>query len=109
MAEAYLHAMCHLDPSGRLATIHGRKVGPMHPLSLRELGPHLAQCYLGRGVPLHVSSGITIHPAVWPERTWVRAEAYLHAKFQLDPSDRLATVHERYRQSDRQTGQTTDR
>jgi len=34
-----------------------------------------------------------------------RAEAYLHAKFHLDPSNRLATVHERHRQ----TGQTMDR
>ena len=36
-----------------------------------------------------------------------RAEAYLHAKFHLDPSNRLATVHQRYRQ----TGQAdkTDR
>jgi len=33
-----------------------------------------------------------------------RAEAYLHARFHLDPSNRLATVHERYRQ----TGQQTD-
>jgi len=32
-----------------------------------------------------------------------RAEAYLHAiKFHLDPSNRLATVHERYGQTDRQ-------
>ena len=31
------------------------------------------------------------------------AEAYLHAKFNLDPSNRLATVHQRHRQ----TGQTT--
>jgi len=31
-----------------------------------------------------------------------RAEAYLHAKFHLDPSNRLATVHERHSQ----TGQT---
>ena len=31
-----------------------------------------------------------------------RTEAYLHAKFHLDPSNRLATMHERYRQ----TGQT---
>jgi len=30
-----------------------------------------------------------------------RAEAYLHAKFHLNPSNRLATVHERYRQTDR--------
>jgi len=39
-----------------------------------------------------------------------RAEAYLHAKFHLDPFNRLATVHLRHRQ-DRQTGQTgqTDR
>ena len=36
-----------------------------------------------------------------------RAEAYLHAKFHLDPSNRLVTVHERHRQTDRQdrTGQ----
>jgi len=32
-----------------------------------------------------------------------RAEAYLRAKFHLDPSNRLATVHQRYRQTDRQT------
>jgi len=31
-----------------------------------------------------------------------RAEAYLHVKFHLDPSNRLATIHQRYRQ----TGQT---
>jgi len=29
------------------------------------------------------------------------AEAYLRAKFHLDPSNRLATVHERHRQTDR--------
>ena len=38
-----------------------------------------------------------------------RAETYLHAKFQLDPSNRLATVRQRQRQTDRQTGQTTVR
>ena len=41
-----------------------------------ELGPHLIQCG--------------------------QAEAYLHDKFHLDPSNLLATVHERYRQTDRQ-------
>jgi len=30
-----------------------------------------------------------------------RAEAYLHAKFHLDLSNRLATVYERHRQTDR--------
>jgi len=34
-----------------------------------------------------------------------RAEAYLRVKFHLDPSNRLATIHQRYRQ-DRQTGWT---
>ena len=50
-----------------------------------ELGPHLTQC--GQG------------------------EAYLLAKFHLDPSNRLATIHQRYRhagQTDR-TGQTGQR
>jgi len=37
-----------------------------------------------------------------------RAEAYLHSKFHLDPSNRLATIHQRYRQTG-QTGQTTVR
>jgi len=39
-----------------------------------------------------------------------RAEAYQHAKFRLDPSNRLATTHQRHRQ-DRQTdsGDRTDR
>jgi len=50
-------------------------------LSVGELGLYLAQC--GRG-----------------------AEAYLYAKFHLDPSNRLATVHQRQRQSDRQTDRT---
>jgi len=35
------------------------------------------------------------------------SEAYLHAKFNLDPSNRLATINQRYRQ-DRQTGQRSD-
>jgi len=33
-----------------------------------------------------------------------RAESYLRAKFHLDPSNRLATVHERHRHTG-QTGQ----
>ena len=38
-------------------------------------------------------------------------EAYLHAKFDLDPSNRLATVHRRHRQdreTDRTDGQRSD-
>ena len=44
-----------------------------------KLGPRLTQCGQGR--------------------------AYLHDKFHLDPSNRLATTQQRYRQ-DRQTGET---
>jgi len=31
-----------------------------------------------------------------------RAEAYLHVKFHLDPSNRLATMHQRHRQTGHQ-------
>jgi len=42
------------------------------------------------------------------EHNVTSTEAYLRAKFHLDPSNRLATVHERYRQDKTgQTGQTT--
>jgi len=56
----------------------GRKLGAV-PLWGRELGLHLTPCG--------------------------QAEAYLRAKFHLDQSNRLATVHERNRQ-DRQTDRT---
>ena len=32
--------------------------------------------------------------------------AYLHAKFHLDPSNRLATIHKRHKQTYRQTDRT---
>jgi len=58
----------------------GRKLGAVHALlGEGEEGPHLTQCGQGRGLP--------------------------HAKFRLDTSSRLTTVHEHHRQ-DRQT---TDR
>ena len=82
MAEAYmLHACLHLDPSNSSGTI--------------DMGQKLEGT-----VPL------------WGRRSWVpmehnvaRAEAFLLAKFHLDPSNRLATMHERHRHV-RQTGQT---
>ena len=43
-----------------------------------------------------------------PSDNVARAEAYLRAKLYLDPSNRLATVHERYRQTD-ETDRQTDR
>jgi len=65
----------------RFATIDmGRKVEATVPLSVGELGPHITQCRLGRGLPPY-------------------------AKWHLDPSNRLATIHQCYRQ----TGQTGQR
>jgi len=59
---------------------YGPKIGSCAPAPLGkgDLGPRLTQC--------------------------ARVEAYLHAKFHLDPSNRLAKVHEC--QCHRQTGQT---
>ena len=52
-------------------------------------------------------SGILIHVAIWLQQIWAenwgggcanvaRVEAYLPAEFHIDPSNRLATVHERH-------------
>jgi len=62
----------------RLAAIDmDRKVGAAVPLSWGgELGRHLTQCGLGRCL-------------------------YLRDKFHLDPSNRLANIHKRCRQTDR--------
>jgi len=57
-----------------------RKVGAAVPLSEEEMGPHLTQCGMGRGL-------------------------YLHIMWHLDPSNRLATIHQRYK-TDRLLGQT---
>ena len=52
------------------------------------MGPHLVQCGLDRGPPQRLRH---LDPF-----------SRLHAKFYLDPSNRLATIHQRFRQ-DRQT------
>ena len=48
------------------------KVGAAVPISVGELGSHLTQCGLGR--------------------------AYLRTKWHFDPSNHMATIHQRYRQ-----------
>jgi len=58
----------------RLVTIYiGRYVGAAVPPSVGKLRPRLRQC------------------------AWV--EVYLRTKWHLDPSNRLATTHQRYRQT----------
>jgi len=81
-AEAYLHIKWHLDPSSHFAATRdmGRKLGSCIPLG-REPGPHLTQCGKGRGQPA------------------------CQVNFHLDPPNRLATIHQRHRQTYR-TGQT---
>ena len=52
-AEAYLRSKWHLDPSSRLTTIDmGQKFGVGGcAFFMRELGSHLTQRRLGRGLP----------------------------------------------------------
>ena len=69
---------------------------------------------------IFVPSGIFIHPSIWPQRyrpkiggsapfwggvagspsstLWPGPRPVLHAKFYVDPSNRLATVHQCYEQ-----------
>ena len=61
---------------------YGPENGWLCPFRKGELGPHLIQCG--------------------------QAEAYLHAKFHLDPSNRFSTIHQRHRQTDRQDRQRSD-
>jgi len=51
--------------------------------------------------------GLKLGLCPFREEDWVpiqqdvaRTEAYLHAKFHLDPSNRLATIHQHYGQTD---------
>jgi len=61
------HDKCHLDPSSRLDNRHGPKIGEgSTPFLGRGLRPHLTQ-------------------SPWDE-------AYLHTKWHLDASSRLATI-----------------
>jgi len=52
------------------------------PFGEGDLGPHLTQLAM--------------------------AEAYLRAKFRLDPSNRLTTIHQRYRQTEQGRTDRTD-
>ena len=70
----------------------------MQPFGRNRYGPKIRDC-----APLGEGEWVPIQHNV------ARDEAYPRAKFDLDPSSRLATVHERYIQTDRQTGQTGQR
>jgi len=97
----------------------GGKLGRgLCPLFCRAAGSPSSTMWPGPR-PTSMPSAILIHPAVWPTRHEAKiggstpflgrgSWAYLHAKFHLDASNRLATVHQTYRH-DRQTDRQTDR
>jgi len=61
-AKAYLYTKWHFDPSSCLSTINmDWKVG-LCPFLGKELGPHLTQCGLGRGLPPCQVSSWSIQP-----------------------------------------------
>ena len=54
--EAYLRTKWHLSPFSHLATMDiGQQLGTQLPIPLweGELGPHLTQCRVNRGLPLY--------------------------------------------------------
>jgi len=122
-AEAYLHTKWHLDASNYLATLDmGRKLGALPPFWGGGAGSPSNTKSPG---PNHTSipCGILIHTAILPKQIWAEnwgvmplwgrgggphlthcgqgrgGLPYLHAKFHLDPSSRLATVHQVHRQT----------
>jgi len=127
-AEAYLPTNWHLAPSSHLATTDmGRKLGAV-PLLGRELGSHLTQCGLGRGLSPHQVAFWSIQPfgnkrhgpniggcvslgelGLPLTQCGLYAEAYLRTKWHLDPSKGLATIHQRHRQTGQTDGLETDR
>jgi len=114
-----------LDKTNCLATIEmGRKLvrGCARFLG-RELGPHLAQCDLDQGLYLRaecrldppsplttMDMGRKLGRGLCPHSgEGIAIEAFLHAKFHLDSTNRLSTLHQRHRETDMtsRTGQTT--
>ena len=52
---------------------YGTKSGGLQCPFLGETSSYLTQCRLGRDLPPYqLPSGILIHPAVWPQQTWVK-------------------------------------
>jgi len=129
LGEVYLGTKWYPDASSRLVTIDmGQKLGAVPP-SFFWGGAGSPSNTMSPGLrPTSVQSGIFIHPTVWPQRTWAedwglcpflgelgphptqcgRGQGLPTSKFHLDPSNRLATLHQRHRQEDKRTGQRSD-
>jgi len=103
VGRGLLRAKWRLHLSSCLATIDmGRKLGAV--AFGEELRPHLTQRRLGRGLPPYqvasrsIQQWVGLYPFILG-RSWVPskykiawAEAYLHTKWHLSPSSRLATT-----------------
>ena len=103
VGRGLLRAKWRLHLSSCLATIDmGRKLGAV--AFGEELRPHLTQRRLGRGLPPYqvasrsIQQWVGLCPFILG-RSWVPskykiawAEAYLHTKWHLSPSSRLATT-----------------
>ena len=130
--EVFFRTKWHLHPSSRLATIDmGRKLGGggcAPPPFLGGAGfpsnnVACAEAYQSTTM----LSFMLIHPTVWPQYTNVTdktgpiffflggelgphltqcglGRVYLHAMFHYDPCNRLATTHQRYRQTGEDSG-----
>jgi len=80
------------------------RVSPWNPTTaVAEMGDRWATIDMGRKVGADVY--LYVGWAGSPSNIVAWAEAYLRTKWHLDPSNRLATIHQSYRQTDRQTGQ----
>ena len=123
-AEAISLPPCQvfLDPCNCLATIHQRRRQNRQTDRQDRQDRHNS---LWPGTrPTSILSGILIYPDVWRQRTWASfygggavppfwgglgphltqcglGRVYLHAMFHFDPCNRLATIHQRYRQTER--------
>jgi len=65
-AKAYLPSKWHLDPSSRLSTIDGPKIGGLLCPFLGRDGSPSNTTWPGPR-PTSVPTGSLIHPAIWPE------------------------------------------
>ena len=69
LAEVYLHIKWHFDPCSRLATIDmGEKLVGAVPFFWESWVPSNTKSPGTR--PTFIPSGILVHPAIWPQRTW---------------------------------------
>jgi len=73
--------------------------------AVAEMGDRLATVDMGRKVGGGILCPFPLGGAGSPSNSVAWAEAYLHTKWHLDPSSRLATIHNVTDRQDRQTGQ----